>query len=126
MIDHSVPTPARPDTRELRALALHRERGAEIVLVDRDTYEVPSQDGERLYEVVYGGDTESCTCPDNTYRSVACVHLYAVGIHRAKRRGASARRLRALEERLAHEDLPADARCELADEVLGLRRRLGL
>jgi hypothetical protein len=76
-----------PDTRELRALALYRERGRDIVLIGRDTYEVPSQDGTRVYEVVYGGEVEICTCPDFVYRNVSCVHLLAVGVCRAKRRG---------------------------------------
>ncbi|MDQ3317170.1 MAG: SWIM zinc finger domain-containing protein [Actinomycetota bacterium] len=36
---------------------------------------------------------ESCDCPDFLRRGVCCKHVYAVGIHRAKRRGQSARRL---------------------------------
>ncbi len=112
------------DTRELRALELHRTRGREIFLIDANTYEVPSQDGLRTYNVEYG-DVESCSCPDSAYRGVACVHLYAVGIHRAKKRGATARRLAALEERARHEGLRPDDRLEVLDEVLRLRQRLG-
>jgi len=85
----TVAHPPTPDTRELRALALYRERRQDIVVVDRDTYEVPSQDGTRVYEVVYGGEVETCTCPDFVYRNLACVHLLAVGACRAKRRGQS-------------------------------------
>ncbi len=79
----------RGDTREVRALRLYRERRQDIVLIDRDTYEVPSQDGTRVYEVVYGGEVETCTCPDFVYRNLACVHLLAVGACRARRRGQS-------------------------------------
>lgn len=88
----TVAHPPTPDTRESRALELYRERRQDIVVIGRDTYEVPSQDGTRVYEVVYGGEVESCTCADHTYRgaSFACVHLLAVGACRAKRRGTSA------------------------------------
>jgi len=85
----SVPKAPRPNTREVRALRLYRERGAEIVVIGRDRYEVPSQDGTRVYEVVYGGEVETCTCADFVYRNVSCLHLLAVGICRAKRRGGS-------------------------------------
>ncbi len=73
------------DTRELRALELYRTRGHEIVCVVDDLYLVPSQDGERVYRVVYG-EAESCSCPDHEHRGVNCVHIYAVGISLAKRR----------------------------------------
>jgi hypothetical protein len=85
----TVAHPPTPDTRESRALALYRERRQDIVLIGRDTYEVPSQDGARVYEVVYGGEVESCACPDFVYRNLACVHLLAVGACRARRRGQS-------------------------------------
>ncbi len=122
----TVAHPPTPDTRESRALALYRARRRDIVLIGRDTYEVPSQDGTRVYEVVYGGEVETCTCPDFVYRNVSCVHLLALGACRAKRRGASARRLAALSERHDHELMDEAERCELMDEIRGLRRRLGL
>ena len=121
----SVAPATRPDTRESRALALYRAHRREIVVVDTNTYECPSQDGTRVYEVVYGGDAvEACTCPDHTYRGAACVHLLAVGVCRAKRRGDTARRLAALEDRARNEDLGPDERLELKDRVAKLRRRL--
>ena len=126
MDTNTVAHPSTLDTRESRALALYRTRGREIVLVDRNTYEVPSQDGARTYEVLYGGNAESCTCPDNSYRGAACVHLLAVAVKRAKRRGATTRRLAVLEERARCENLSADERLEVLDEVARLRRRLGL
>ncbi len=85
----TVAHPPTPVTRESRALALYRTRRPDIVLIDRDTYEVPSQDGTRVYEVVYGGEVETCTCPDFVYRNLSCVHLLAVGACRARRRGQS-------------------------------------
>ncbi len=81
----SVPEPTRPDTRELRALKLFEERGHQIVRLAPDVFRVPSQDGERSYDVLYG-EREECPCPDHQYRHVACVHLYAVGISIAKGR----------------------------------------
>jgi hypothetical protein len=85
----TIPEAPRGDTREVRALCLYRERRQDIVLIDRDTYEVPSQDGTRVYEVVYGGEVETCACPDFVYRNLSCVHLLAVGACRARRRGQS-------------------------------------
>ena len=126
----SLAHPPTPDTRESRALALYRERGAEIVRTGPHTYEVPSCSGSRSYAVDYR--RESCDCPDFTMprrgREVGepCKHVYAVGINRAKRRGATARRLAALSERYDHELMDEAERCELMDEIRGLRRRLGL
>ena len=80
----SVPKAPRPDTRELRALALYRTRGAEIVRTGPWTYTVPSCTGAGFWAVNYRA--ESCDCPDFLRRGVACKHVYAVGIRRAKRR----------------------------------------
>ncbi len=85
----SLPNATTTDTRQSRALALYRERRQDIVVIGRDRYEVPSQDGTRVYEVVYGGEVETCTCPDFVYRNLSCVHLLAVGACRARRRGQS-------------------------------------
>ena len=123
----TVAHPPTPVTRESRALALYRERRRDIVLIDRDTYEVPSQDGTRVYEVVYGHDAdETCTCPDFVYRNLSCVHQLAVGACRARRRGTTIRKLAALSERHDHELMDEAERCELLDEIRGLRRKLGL
>ncbi len=87
----TVAHPPTPVTRESRALALYRTRGAEIVRTGPWTYTVPSCTGAGFWAVNYRA--ESCDCPDFLRRGVACKHVYAVGIHRAKRRGQSARRL---------------------------------
>jgi hypothetical protein len=72
-----------PSTRELRALALWRARGTEIRHLSGPYYRVPSQDGQRFYDVEYG-ERERCACPDYLYRGGSCVHLYALGIATAK------------------------------------------
>ncbi|MDP8953310.1 MAG: hypothetical protein M3N18_13960 [Actinomycetota bacterium] len=84
-----IAQPAPPTTREARGLALYREHGHLIEKVAPDFYLVPSQDGERFYHVDYRG--EVCDCADHRYRHATCVHIYAVGIARAKRRAKSAR-----------------------------------
>ena len=121
----TVAHPPTPVTRESRALALYRTRGAEIVRTGPWTYEVPSCSGSRSYAVDY--EAESCDCPDaRRHPGLNCKHVLAVAVKRAKRRGASARRLAALSERHDHELLDEAERCELMDEIRGLRRRLGL
>lgn len=102
----TIPAPTVPNTdetrealrtRALRGLELHETRGSEIVRAGPFTYLVPSCSGGGTYTVDYAEET--CDCPDFTMprrgREVGepCKHVYAVGIHRAKRRGQSARRL---------------------------------
>jgi SWIM zinc finger len=77
--------PAHPSTREQRGLELYRERGDEIQLLGENTFGVPSCTGRGLYEVRYGGDVESCSCPDYEFGHT-CKHLLAVGIAHASRR----------------------------------------
>ncbi len=121
----SVAPATRPDSRESRALALHRARGHEIVRTGPHTYEVPSCSGAGTYAVDY--ERETCDCPDALrYPEHNCKHLLAVAVKRAKRRGATARRLAALEDRYEHELLDDEARLELLEEIRALRRRLGL
>ena len=87
MIDQSLAPSARPDTRELRALELFQARGHEIERTGPWTYLVPSCTGTGSWAANYR--RESCDCPDFERRRVPCKHVYAVGIHRAKRRGSS-------------------------------------
>jgi uncharacterized Zn finger protein len=75
---------APPPTRELRGLALYRERGDEITHEGHGVYTVPGCSGS-TYTVdlaVFGGE-ECCDCPD---RAPVCKHVYASVIHRAKAR----------------------------------------
>ncbi|MEJ7872428.1 MAG: hypothetical protein WKF67_09225 [Rubrobacteraceae bacterium] len=84
--------PNATDTRELRALALYRTRGAEIVRTGLHTYEVPSCSGSGPYAVDY--ERESCDCPDaRRHPALNCKHLLAVAVKMAKRRGQSNRHL---------------------------------
>ena len=83
-----------PDARALRALALYRERGGEIERTGPWTYLVPSCTGSEAGSWAVNYKTERCDCPDALRNpDLSCKHVYAVGIHRAKRRGASAGRL---------------------------------
>ena len=113
------------DTREGRALSLYRTRGHEIVRTGPHTYLVPSCSGRGSYAVDYASET--CDCPDFTILRPGrnpgepCKHVYAVGIHRAKRRGTTARRLAALEEMYRHEILSNEERMELRDRILRIR-----
>jgi hypothetical protein len=83
----SIPTASGGDTREVRALNLYRERGAEIERTGPWTYLVPSCTRTGSWAVNYARET--CDCPDYERRGVPCKHVYAVGIHRAKRRASS-------------------------------------
>ena len=80
-----IAQPRTPDTRELRALALVQAHGHLIERTGPWTYLVPSMSGAEPRAVNYR--RESCDCPDFERRRAACKHVYAVGIHRAKRRG---------------------------------------
>ena len=84
----SLPEPARPDTRELRALELFRSRGGEIRRTGPHTYRVPSNTGDGSYVVDYS--REACSCPDHEHRGVNCLHILAVGVLVSKRRATRA------------------------------------
>ena len=75
-------TTSVPETRELRGLALFRERGPEMECVAPWTWTVPSCTGSRVYTVDLKAG--SCTCPDHRRRGEACKHLYAAEVARAK------------------------------------------
>jgi hypothetical protein len=111
--------------RAERGLRLFEEHGRDILRLAPNVYRVrvPSSDGQRSYDVLYG-EREECPCPDHQYRGVACVHIIAIGIHIAKSRGATVRALAALEEDLAHELLGDAERQELRDRIIRIRRRL--
>ena len=86
-VDTTIPAPKLAGTRERRALRLYEERGREILRTGPWTYLVPSCSGSEPWAVNY--KAERCDCPDHEHRGVTCVHIFAVGIHRAKRRGES-------------------------------------
>jgi hypothetical protein len=120
----NTPEESSANARAERALALYRHHGREITRLSENVYRVPSQDGLRSYDVLYG-EREECPCPDFEFNhGRACKHILAVGILNAKRRGATLRSLSALEDQLAHELMDNEERQELRDRVLRLRRRL--
>src|SRR5829696_5081052 len=82
----SIPRVDPGDIREDKALELYARVGRFIREMEPGLFSVPSQDGCRTYEVHYGVELESCSCPDNQFRNATCVHLLAVGIHHATRR----------------------------------------
>jgi hypothetical protein len=109
-------------TRAERALELYNARGRDIERIAPNLYLVPSCSGKGTYRVDY--EAETCSCLDHEIRGEVCKHILAVGILRAKRRGATLRSLTALEDQLAHELMDDEERQELRDRVLRLRRRL--
>jgi hypothetical protein len=111
-------------SRAERALALYRERGHLIHRFGTGLYRVPSCSEEGSYYTVDYLD-ETCTCRDFEFgHGRACKHILAVGVSVARRRGDTARRLDALEERLAHELMGDDERLELHERILRIQRRL--
>src|SRR5215207_6636822 len=122
----NAPEKSSANTRAERALRLFEEHGHEITRIAAGVYRVPSSDGLRSYDVLYG-EREQCVCPDFEFGAGrACKHILAVGLFVARRRGETARRLAELEETLRHELMPDEDRQELRDRVLALRRRLSL
>ncbi len=84
MIETSVPKASRPDTRELRGLALYREHAEEITF-SGGVWLVPSQhDATSVYEVSIGRRGESCECADFEHRGAACKHIVAATVAQAK------------------------------------------
>jgi len=114
------------NARAERALQIYRTRGREIRRAGEDLYLVPSCTGQGFYCVEYG-EREACDCPDRAYHpELPCKHILCVGVAHAKRRGATARRLAALEERYRHEDLDIGERMELRASIVRLRRKRSL
>ncbi len=73
----------RPNTRELRALALAGEHFEEIALSHRGgLYTVPASGGGS-YDVTYTRDSEACSCRDWEFGHV-CYHVLACAVVRAK------------------------------------------
>jgi SWIM zinc finger len=92
--DTSLAQPAHDSrTRELRALALYRGHDADIVLVDKDVWSVPSGSRAGLYhEVTYPAaapEGKTCSCEHYRYNGGPCVHILQAAIKAAKRRRAA-------------------------------------
>lgn len=76
---------APPATRELRGLALYRDRRAEIERVYPFVYRVPSCSGSTSY-TVHLAPRVRCDCPDFERRDEACKHVFAAEIAASKTR----------------------------------------
>jgi hypothetical protein len=77
---------APPATHEARGLALYQDHIDEIRF-EQGVWLVPSQhDAASVYELTIGRRGESCECRDFAYRGgrVACLHIHAATIARAK------------------------------------------
>lgn len=81
MATSSVPHPT-PTTREQRGLALFRDQGDRIEHLDGYRWSVPSCSGENVY--ITDLRHQSCTCPDHRRHGIACKHLHAATVARAK------------------------------------------
>ena len=74
-------------TRELRGLALYRERGEEIEHQGRGRFTVPGcSGGTYVVDLAIFGGEQSCTCPDMPPAGEVCKHIHAATIARAKMR----------------------------------------
>jgi hypothetical protein len=83
LAQEALPTTTKLNGRDARAMTLYQKRGDEIRQIGTDTFKVPSCSGKHAYTVRYGGNVESCSCPD---RHAPCKHLICVGIAHAARR----------------------------------------
>jgi hypothetical protein len=120
----NAPEKVTPDlARAERGFRLFEEHGHQFRQFGTGLYRVPSCSGEVFYTVDYLDET--CTCKDFEFHGGPCKHVYAIGVSRAKRRGATLRSLQALEEQLADELMDDEERQEVRDRVRALRRRLG-
>ena len=64
-------------TREQKAEQIAQMQNA-VRKIDESIYLVKSQSGNGEYEVISGIFGFACSCPDHTYRSVKCKHIFAV------------------------------------------------
>jgi transposase-like protein len=77
-------------TREERGKMI-AEKSNQIMRLDERFYKVASQNGHGMYDVTKGlNGGWLCTCPDFTYRSVQCKHIWAVQISLAVRKQVEA------------------------------------
>ena len=85
----------RLSTRELRGIALYRERGEEIERQRRGRFTVPGcSGGSYIVDLAIFGGEQSCTCPDTppSEAGEVCKHVHAATIARAKMRARALRK----------------------------------
>lgn len=86
---------SRLSTRELRSIALYRERGEEIEHQGRGRFTVPGcSSGSYTVDLAIfsSAGEQSCTCPDTPPAGEVCKHIHAATIARAKRWAEARRR----------------------------------
>jgi putative transposase len=64
--------------REMRGLAIAKDRENQINRLDSFTYSVLSQSGDGEYAVCLSEDEWKCECPDHRFRHEKCKHIWAV------------------------------------------------
>jgi transposase-like protein len=62
------------------------EKGTEIRRVDKFTYRVKSQSGNREYQIISSELGWKCSCPDHVFRGVKCKHIFSVEFSRELRK----------------------------------------
>lgn len=63
------------------------ENGITPKEVGKETWVVPSQNGNGTYNVECHNDEWHCTCPDYEYRAIECKHIHAIRIWRQLKKG---------------------------------------
>ena len=79
-------------TRKQRGKVIAQLQG-QIKRIDAKTYQVNSQSGNGVYEVMNTSLGWMCECPDHIYRGVTCKHIHAVLISQAVRAEVAVRRI---------------------------------
>lgn len=79
------------DDRQIRGAAIIA-KGDMPTELGQDQWRIPSQNGGGTYGVAKGTDRFgltkwTCTCPDHTYRNVACKHIHAIQFWMQLRQG---------------------------------------
>jgi transposase-like protein len=79
---------------------LRQARGQEIVKLgnqiqrlDDTHYQVNSQSGHGVYDIILGANGWVCSCPDSMYRNVKCKHCFAVEISLSLRKAVEPRKI---------------------------------
>ena len=83
-------------TRKQRGKVIAQLQG-QIKRIDAKTYQVKSQSGNGIYEVMNTSLGWMCECPDHIYRGVTCKHIHAVLISQAVRAEVAVRRIEPIE-----------------------------
>ena len=84
----------------MQTQSLRQERGemiakteGSIKRMDEHEYQVKSQSGSGVYQVLSTEYGWACSCPDNQFRSLDCKHILAIQISLAVRREVEVRRV---------------------------------